>query len=321
MISRPFSCLLAVSLVVVPARVFAQSTGETRRAAAEALFIEGRRLVDEGKTAEGCAKFAESQALDPGVGTLLNLARCYERIGRTASAWTTYREAAGRAHAAGQFQRETAARDEAERLANSIPKVEIAMAPENREKGLALTLDGEPWSNSLLGVPFPADPGRHELVARAPGFEDFSATFEAAPGQVTLVRVPPLKALPKARVASPPPDPGEPWRVTHTFAVASTVVAVTAATFGTVFALDARDTYDEAEKYCTGNQCEQPGLELRDDAFDRAALANIAFSVAGAAAVSAAVLWFTRPPPDRLPWQSTAASARVGSSPRLEIRW
>src|SRR6188508_1232334 len=98
----PYSIvLLLVSLV---SRAEAQVSGESRRAAAEALFIEGRRLVAEGKTAEGCAKFAESQALDPGVGTLLNLARCYERIGRTASAWTTYREAASRAQAAGQLQ-------------------------------------------------------------------------------------------------------------------------------------------------------------------------------------------------------------------------
>ena len=56
-------------------------------AAAEWLFREGRALMKKGDFAPACAKLAESQRLDPAVGTLMNLAECEERIGRTASAW------------------------------------------------------------------------------------------------------------------------------------------------------------------------------------------------------------------------------------------
>src|SRR5580704_7129436 len=68
--------------------------------AAEALFAEGRRLVDAGDFANACPKFADSERLDPSVATLLNLGACYEKAGRTASAWATFREAISAAQAA-----------------------------------------------------------------------------------------------------------------------------------------------------------------------------------------------------------------------------
>src|ERR1019366_5157952 len=55
--------------------------------AAEALFEEGRSLVAAGKYAEACPKFADSERLGPSVATLLNLAKCWGRGGRTAPAW------------------------------------------------------------------------------------------------------------------------------------------------------------------------------------------------------------------------------------------
>src|SRR5271156_1769624 len=71
----------------------------TDKVAAEALFEEGRRLVAAGSFADACPKFADSERLDPSGGALLNLASCYEKLGRSATAWVTYREAASAASA------------------------------------------------------------------------------------------------------------------------------------------------------------------------------------------------------------------------------
>ena len=61
-------------------------------AAAEVLFQEGRDAVQRGNWPLACSKFRESERLDPGVGTLMNLADCEEKIGRLASAWERWRE-------------------------------------------------------------------------------------------------------------------------------------------------------------------------------------------------------------------------------------
>src|SRR5258706_3292372 len=81
--------LLVGLLLVVPRAALAQDA----KAAAVSAYDEAETLIAQGKLAEACPRYAESQRLDPQLGTLLHLADCMERNGQTASAWAGFREA------------------------------------------------------------------------------------------------------------------------------------------------------------------------------------------------------------------------------------
>jgi len=75
--------------VVAAAAALVAMGGDARAAdapAAQALFDEAKRAMADGRWAEACPKLEESERLDPSIGTAFNLARCYEHVGRIASA-------------------------------------------------------------------------------------------------------------------------------------------------------------------------------------------------------------------------------------------
>src|SRR5450432_574042 len=98
-------------------------------ALAESMFREGKRLSGEKKFAEACPKFAESYKLDPGLGTLLNLASCHEAEGKPASAWAEFSEAASRAKREGDNERAQLAEEHMHALEPKLAYLTISMAP------------------------------------------------------------------------------------------------------------------------------------------------------------------------------------------------
>src|SRR5260221_208371 len=100
--------LLALSLGTVPA--FGQSTE------ANILFDEGRKAMASRDYLQAIEKLQQSQKLDPAVGTLLNLAESFATLGRSASAWSAYRDAASLAASTKQVEREKYATKKAQEL-------------------------------------------------------------------------------------------------------------------------------------------------------------------------------------------------------------
>src|SRR5262249_26152099 len=92
----------ASRLAIVPAFVLAAALSSpvlaqpssADMALAKVLFEEGRKSMAEGKIDEACAKLGQSYAMDPALGTLLNLAVCHDKQGKSASAWAEFRTAA-----------------------------------------------------------------------------------------------------------------------------------------------------------------------------------------------------------------------------------
>lgn len=206
MISRRAPWRLVLALALLPALLASPAIAEPSRedrAAALALFDEGRKLLAEKKFAEACPKLEASMRLDPGIGTLFNLSDCYEQIGRIASAWSGFRDVAAQARATSQDVREKLARERAAALESKLSRVRIVVPAELASSALTITRDGVPLPSSLVGTPIPMDPGTHTLRITAEGKEPWETKITLRPdGKTVDVQVPALApAAPGATTA------------------------------------------------------------------------------------------------------------------------
>lgn len=176
---------------------------------AEALFDEGRRLMAARDYASACPKFVESQSLDPAPGTTLNLATCYERAEKLASAWEAFRSAESAAQTAGQKDRAAYARKKAAKLQPELSRLTITVPQSAQVAGLEIRCVGEPLQPPEWGVAVPRDGGGYEIVATAPGKKSWTTRVELKPkGDSLVVDVPPLEDAPAPPpVAQNPPTP------------------------------------------------------------------------------------------------------------------
>ena len=174
-------------------------------ALAESLFREGKRLSAEKKFADACPKFAESYRLDPGLGTLLNLATCHESEGKPASAWAEFSEAAAQARREGDADRGQLAEEHVKALEPKLAHVSVGLAPGAAVPGLVVKFDGRELSTAALGVQFPVDPGKHLLEASAPSKQSYAQNFDAPSTPTTLaVTIPVLRDSSTAAVTPAP---------------------------------------------------------------------------------------------------------------------
>jgi hypothetical protein len=165
-------------------------------AAAEALFDEGKELLQRGKFEQACERFEQSQAIEVGIGTSLYLGDCYEKSGRLASAWAAFRKAASQAQATNQQERATIAQHRAAQIEPNLSKITLVIAPQPR--GIQIRMDDMTIAPSLSNVPLPVDPGEHQIVARAPGFQSWSTRVLIAQTSKQLtIEVPALHPMPE----------------------------------------------------------------------------------------------------------------------------
>lgn len=306
---------MAISLSVLWASSARAEPSAADRAAAEALFAEGRKLLAEGDALAACPKFAESKRLDPGIGTMLNLADCYERIGKTASAWGMFNEAedaARRAH--DTLGRDEEAHRRAQQLEPRLSRLIIAVSRENRTSSLEVLRDGQPVGEGMWGTAIPVDPGEHTIEARAPGKEPWTgrARVEASPGTMT-VSVPALGA---AKLSGGGAVPGEEkgGGAQRTAGIALGGIGVAGVVIGSVFGGLVVAKKGDLKDHCLPadpRKCDADGVAIWRDANTKANVANVAFGVGGAALIAGAVLFFTAPRMDA----GKPGSARIGLVP------
>jgi hypothetical protein len=178
--SSRLACALIATACITSARSAAADASPADQAMAQSLFDEARKLMASGDYAHACPKFAESQRLDPGGGTILNLALCHEGQGKTASAWTEFNEALSQAIRDGRPEREARARERIAVLEPKLSRLTVSMGP-GAPADVQLTVDGASWGSALRGVAVPLDPGPHVVVAQAAGQPPWSTTVNLGP--------------------------------------------------------------------------------------------------------------------------------------------
>jgi hypothetical protein len=299
-----YACLV-LTLLCCFQRVRAETKGD---AIALALFEDGRAFAARGDFARACAKFEAARARVTWVGVALNLADCYERIGKTASAWALFRktgdDAATRADSRAAY-----ARTRADKLQPYLAHVTIARADGS---ALHIQLDHQPLAIASLGRLLPVDPGEHVLEAGAPGSVPWSRRIVVEPQATVEIRIPPLApvAVTVAPIAPAHPQPRRRWWPASLATIGALAVGTSI-----VLGLDARRDFDAARTHCDVQlRCNQDGFDAIRDARRRGNVATITGGGGLATIAAAAILywWPAREQRTRLVPIATLTTVGIG---------
>lgn len=169
-------------------------------AQADALFTEGYALLEAKSYALACAKFEESQRLDPAPGTAFNLGTCENGQGHFAAAVRWWREAIARFPE--NDSRRADAQKKAEEAEGKALRLLLRPAP-NAPKGTVVSLDARVLDAKELGAAVVVDAGTHRLVVTAPGYQSRDFTVTGAAGDTKEVALTPGPAI-AAPIVTPP---------------------------------------------------------------------------------------------------------------------
>lgn len=316
-VARTFCLIALLSVVLTPAH--AAPTAE-ERVLAEALFVEGKRLMKEEKWDEACPKLEESYRLEPLAGVLLNMAVCHEEQGLTATAWSEFKESLALAKIDRRKDREKLAQEHIDALEPQLARLVVA-APSDLA-GLEVSRDGVDLPAAAWGTAVPVDPGKHTVRATAPGHQAFEAEIESVPGEsvtveVVLMPVPkppppaPVVVPPPAPVPPPPPPPpvleATPWPVVGW---TLTAVGIAAVAVGTGFGINAVVRENEAAEVCSDTTCpDAASLAVSDEAETSALAADVLLAAGALFAVSGVLVLVIAPAEVEV--SPTSASLRV----------
>jgi hypothetical protein len=314
--SRAFATGLVLICATVALGAHAEPSAADR-ALAQSLFDQARELMDAGNYAEACPKLVESQRMDPGGGTLLNLGICYEKAGKTASAWAIFEEAAIAARKDGRPERERFAKDHVNALKPRLSHLTILLDAGGDIPGLQVRLDGTELRRASLGASMPVDPGEHRVQASASGrtpWQQVVAVGDNADEQE--VRIPVLaevqvgpaasSSAPSDRPTPAAPAPEQPpeLAVQPSSSVVPYVVGGAGAAFlglGSYFGWRAKSSWDDRNEHCRDGVCDADAVRHGDDTKKFATLANVGVGVGvvGLAVGTYLFLSTSTPPPSQ----------------------
>lgn len=174
---------------------------------ARAAFQRGIELEQAKNWAGALKQFREVGQVKMTPQVRYHIALCEENLGKLVAALGGYELALADAESVGDgvsFKQEVEA--SISELRARIPKVVIERG--QGAEAASIQLDGVALGDSSIGVEVPLDPGPHSLIATAPGYVDYSDTFEVAEEETRTVTVT-LEPLPPEPQALPDPGPAD----------------------------------------------------------------------------------------------------------------
>lgn len=334
---RPLGLGLCASLAGL---LFATNAAAEDTATAGALFEKGVADMEAKHYASACPAIEESQRIDPRPGTLFTLAECLAQWGKIASAVARYQEYVDLVpllapqQQARHRDRLASSRAQLDKLKPTVPTLTLVLPP-NAPAGTTVVRNGETLGSAALGLPLPVDPGRYEIVTRAPGVADrqTSVTLELgdakrlelemgtalAPPSAQPEGSPPAVAASAAgdtkQPAEPPPAPsnGSGRRTAAYVAGGIGIAGIVAGSITGILVLGKKQTVDEN---CPNHECNDPGYSAVTSAQSLGLVSTIGFGVGIAGLATGAVLLLTgsEPSPSARTWQPvlTAGAGTYG---------
>lgn len=278
---------------------------------ARSLFAEGVSAFDRSDFSQALEFFTQAYRLAPHPVVRVNVANCYERLGRHPEAVFNYQrflEEGGASIAAAQREEVEAA---IERLSRKFGVVVVELVP----LGATLSVDGETAARGLDGR-LTLSVGGHRFRVTNPGFRDAERTVIVEGGSVQTVRIE-LESeeaafvaqtgrtdayLEEEEEAEPTREPAEPSRPLRTWtwvALGTSAAMGIGATVTGLLALDAQRDFDEAvglTQRTLGSEAERAearayGIRASDRTRNLAVMTDVLTAGAIVGVSTAFVLW------------------------------
>jgi hypothetical protein len=288
-------------------------------AAAEALFDQARAAMAAGSYDIACARFRDSDRLDPAVGTRFNLADCEERRGRVATAWSLFRGVLS--ELAQDDDRRPIADERARRLEPRLPKLTLLRTAET-PPGVQVWVDGVELGEGSFGVPLPMDPGAHELsVSASAGAAPERSSFSLKEKQHSQMPIRLVGAGAAGRPASAATAaldaPAEQYASRRRWAYVAGGAGVGGVAFGAVTGIVTLNKKSTADANCNDEYetCNSAGVDANESGKTFAALSGIGFGVGAVGLAVGAYLLLTTPSHPSIP-----AATETALAPTLSIQ-
>ena len=178
---------IVVGLVLAACGVaFADPTDQ-----ADALFEQGKALEKQGQADAACEKYHESLQINPNaIGTILNVALCFEHADKYASAYKLFKDARDRAREQNLPPQQQAAEDHMHELEEQVPHLALAFieppTDDTRIVVANVVVPHDQTSDVLV------DPGVVTIVVSRPGRITYESKIAIAKAEHKAISIPRL---------------------------------------------------------------------------------------------------------------------------------